>query len=239
MEYTVSPSVFLHTLAIIALGTLMIALPGVFQAGAQQPETHQIPTAPVEVFILDKGLNFIGWPSVATTSAFLLDTHPLINEIRWFDSATQQWITDSRALPDDSRPTIEITRGNAIGVVASEVSQLRIPIPGLSASPIYLNQADNGIRIVTAVGNTIEVRLYGNPTTGFDWKVDGGIDGVLTQIGEVRFEGESELLGAGGTFTFRFNATEAGEAMLRLIYHCTFEEGVDPLFTFEATVTVQ
>jgi inhibitor of cysteine peptidase len=82
------------------------------------------------------------------------------------------------------------------------------------------------------------VRLYGNLTTGFDWEVDDGIDGVLTQDGEKRVELESELSGAGATFTFRFIATEPGEAALRLIYHRPFEEGIDPLFAFEATVMV-
>ncbi len=238
MIYIASSSAFIHTLAVITIAALMIPLPGVCQADAQQPRTIQTSAGPVEVLMLDKGLNLIGWPGVTTTSALLLDTHPLINEIWWLDPTTKQWVVDSRTLPDDLRTNIKIGRGSAIGVFTSEVSQLRIPLPGLSVSPIYLNQADDGIHIAVTVGNSIEVRLYGNPTTGFDWEVDDAIDSVLIQDGEKRVEFESGLSGAGATFTFRFIAIKPGEVTLRLIYRRPFEEGIDPLFTFETSVTV-
>jgi predicted secreted protein len=62
---------------------------------------------------------------------------------------------------------------------------------------------------------------------------------ILRQVGEPEFNADSEMLGAPGTLTLRFEAVEAGQMDLRLVYHRPWETGVEPLETFTVQVTVK
>lgn len=105
--------------------------------------------------------------------------------------------------------------------------------------PVRITEADAGSTVELHQGQTLEVALPGNPTTGYTWEVVPGAESVLERQGEPAFEAESELLGAGGVMTLSFEANGQGEATLSLIYHRTFEPGVAPLQTFEVTVVVE
>jgi inhibitor of cysteine peptidase len=110
---------------------------------------------------------------------------------------------------------------------------------GFARSPaVRLTDADTGSSVQLRQGQDLEVTLQGNPTTGYTWEVLPGAETILEQQGEPKYEAESNLLGAGGSFTFTFKAVTEGETSLRLIYHRTFEPGVAPLQTFEAKVVV-
>jgi inhibitor of cysteine peptidase len=70
-----------------------------------------------------------------------------------------------------------------------------------------------------------------------------GTGAVLAQLGEPIYrqapqEGE-DLVGVGGTETFRFEANGAGQTTLRLEYRRPWEEGVDPVETFAVEVVVR
>jgi predicted secreted protein len=101
-----------------------------------------------------------------------------------------------------------------------------------------LTAADAGSTVTLAVGDRLYVQLDGNPTTGYLWDVDGALPTVLEAVGQTLFQSESDLIGAPGTFTLRFEVIATGSGALRLIYHRPFETA-DPLDTFEVTVTVQ
>ena len=60
---------------------------------------------------------------------------------------------------------------------------------------------------------------------------------VLGQVGEIEFESDSELIGAGGIQTLRFEPSGSGETALELVYHRPWETE-DPLETFSVQVTV-
>jgi inhibitor of cysteine peptidase len=85
--------------------------------------------------------------------------------------------------------------------------------------------------------------LESNPTTGFRWEVVEKKDAVLQLVGEAEFKVASELdpppPGTGDVEIFRFQAVEAGEAGLDLVYHRPCEEGVEPLETFSIQVVVR
>ncbi len=57
--------------------------------------------------------------------------------------------------------------------------------------------------------------------------------------GEPEFEADSDLLKAPGTQTLRFEAVEAGQMDLKLVYHRPCETVVEPLVTFTVQVTIQ
>lgn len=104
---------------------------------------------------------------------------------------------------------------------------------------IELNEQNASSEVDLREGDLIRLSLEGNPTTGYTWEwVDDG-SGVLSQDGEPEYTSDSDLVGSGGMFVFKFKAAKTGTASLHLIYHRTFEEGVDPIKEFSATVTVQ
>jgi len=114
------------------------------------------------------------------------------------------------------------------------------PTPTPAAGPQTLSEADAGTTVMVRMHDTIEVVLEGNPTTGFTWEraPDDESAAILEQLGDPVFQPDTELVGSGGKFTFRFEAVASGQAILRLIYHRPWETGVPPEETFEVTISV-
>jgi len=104
------------------------------------------------------------------------------------------------------------------------------------ALSVRLTQANNGSQITLHPGDTLDVALVGNPTTGYTWEVRPGAEAVLTQKSAPEFKADSTRIGAGGMMTFRFECVAAGAVTLLLIYHRSFESGVAPLKTFAIKV---
>ena len=106
--------------------------------------------------------------------------------------------------------------------------------------PLKLGEADNGNAYAVKVGDTIEVIIPGNMTTGFSWAAAlAEKDAALVQlVGAPAYATDSTLVGSGGTFTLTFKAVAKGEALLKLVYLRPWE-GVAPEKTFSATVTVE
>ena len=112
-----------------------------------------------------------------------------------------------------------------------------------AGGPLKLGEQDNGKSFTVMAGDTIQVVLPGNPTTGYSWTaaLSDGDAALLEQVGEPAYQqdpAEGEIVGAGGTFTFTFKAANAGEATIKLVYERGWED-VDPLQTFEARIAVE
>jgi inhibitor of cysteine peptidase len=113
-------------------------------------------------------------------------------------------------------------------------------IGGCAAQTAQAHEAkDNGNQVTLQKGQTLTVKLEGNPTTGYTWEMVEPEGAILRQVGEPEFNADSDLLGAPGTLTLRFQAVEAGQMDLRLVYHRPWETGVEPLETFTVQVTIQ
>jgi inhibitor of cysteine peptidase len=108
-----------------------------------------------------------------------------------------------------------------------------------AAGEVELDMTDNGSQVELEVGQVLVISLEGNPTTGYTWEIGGIEESVLRQVGEVVFEAESDLVGAGGVQTLRFEAVGVGQASLDLVYHRPWEEGVAPLETFSVQIEVR
>ena len=121
------------------------------------------------------------------------------------------------------------------------------PINGTSAGnqseDVILSAKDDGGQIEVDAGQALVLTLESNPTTGFRWEVVEMEDAVLRPKGEAEFKLASELdsppPGTGGVEIFRFEAVNAGETLLELVYHRPWEEGVEPLETFSVRVIVR
>jgi len=113
-------------------------------------------------------------------------------------------------------------------------------ISGCAAESVQaLEGEDDGREITLQKGQTVTIKLEGNPTTGYSWEVVETEGAILQQVGEPEFEAESDLLGAPGTQTLRFEAVETGQMELKLVYQRPWETDVEPVETFTVQVTVQ
>ena len=107
---------------------------------------------------------------------------------------------------------------------------------------VNVNEADDGGQIELEQGQILVVTLESNPTTGYQWEQAEDQEPILEQMGEAEFipsdEGEPPMAGAGGWEIFRFKAISAGKMTLQLVYHRTWEEGVEPVNTFSLDVVI-
>ncbi len=124
-------------------------------------------------------------------------------------------------------------------VVLLLVAVALMAVSGCAAKPaLALEAKDNGRQIELQKGQTLAISLEGNPSTGYTWEMAESEGSILRQVGEIEFKAESELVGAPGTQTLRFEAVEAGQMELKLVYHRPWEKDVQPLETFTLQVTV-
>jgi inhibitor of cysteine peptidase len=114
-----------------------------------------------------------------------------------------------------------------------------------AGTTVALTQADDGKSYTVGVGDTITVELEGNPTTGYAWASDLSAEdaALLTLVGgEPAYAGEetgSDVVGAGGTYTFTFTADSAGQLELKLKYWRSFEPDTEPIETFSVDLTIE
>ena len=110
-----------------------------------------------------------------------------------------------------------------------------------AAGEVQVSKEDNGGMVEINTGMVLVVSLESNPTTGYSWFVESVDEAILAQKGEVEFDdsGRENLVGAPGVEIYRFEATEAGESSLILVYQRPWEEDVEPLETFTLQVIVK
>lgn len=125
-------------------------------------------------------------------------------------------------------------------LVAFAIVAALVAVPGCGApGTVELGEKDDGRTVKVAPGKTtLVVMLPSNPSTGFSWLVAS--DAGLKQIGEAEFkqEGPSGVVGAGGTETLRFEATEDAGGELTLQYARPWESRA-PAKTWSVTIEVQ
>jgi inhibitor of cysteine peptidase len=117
----------------------------------------------------------------------------------------------------------------------------------LLASPgqpqvVKLDAGDDGKTVTMLVGQTLEISLAGNITTGYSWQIDRIGGKAVESLGEPSYVTDPHapgIAGVGGTFTFRLKAGTTGTATLRLIYVRPWETDQPPEDTFEVTIKVQ
>ena len=114
-----------------------------------------------------------------------------------------------------------------------------LSLAGCRGGQVLLTEQDNGTSVELTVGEELLVQLAGNPTTGYMWSVTDLEEEYLQQQGEPDYERDSELIGAGGVYTFHFKALQAGQTTLALAYARSFEPDVPPQQTFSVGVVIK
>jgi predicted secreted protein len=107
-----------------------------------------------------------------------------------------------------------------------------------SGITLRLTHADSGSTATLHPGDTLEIVLPDNPTTGYTWEVKPGSEAVLKQKGEPTFMPNSKALGSEGRMIFRFDVVAVGKGSLVLLYRRTFEPEARPLRTFGIRIVV-
>jgi inhibitor of cysteine peptidase len=112
-------------------------------------------------------------------------------------------------------------------------------LAGCVSKEVMLGAGDNARQIELNKGQSLAITLEANPTTGYTWDAAGFDEHILRQAGEPKFQPESSAIGAGGVQTLRFEAVNAGNTSLKLVYHRPWEKNVEPLKNFSIQVVVR
>ena len=103
-------------------------------------------------------------------------------------------------------------------------------------------ESNNGDNLNLKINDVIRIRLESNITTGFRWNLSSKTDtGIVSLVSSDynQASADKELVGAGGYETFAFKATSQGNTTIALTYNKSWEEGVEPLKTFEINIVIE
>ena len=115
-----------------------------------------------------------------------------------------------------------------------------VTTPATPDPPITITEQDDGKSIKLIKGQTLLVRLAANPTTGYQWMLQG--NPAPLELIKSDFTGDPQtksMAGAGGTQTLQFMARSAGNATLKLEYQRPWEKDVPAAKAFKVTVVVK
>jgi inhibitor of cysteine peptidase len=127
-----------------------------------------------------------------------------------------------------------------IGVVAMSSWAYGAGLQDAAQPAMRVTVADSGRPVSLKLGDTLEVRLNSNPSTGFSWSVVSVNHPVLERVSnDFRPSGDSNVPGAGGTDIWLFKAVKTGKQSLRLVYRRPSEKDTVAAKTVFYRVVVQ
>jgi predicted secreted protein len=92
-----------------------------------------------------------------------------------------------------------------------------LPPSALAANRV-VTDADKGATVQLKLGDTLEVRLRSNPTTGYQWYVHMRSTSLLRLVGQSQTSAQQPGVGRPIVQVFRFQAVGAGSGVLLLEY---------------------
>ena len=114
-----------------------------------------------------------------------------------------------------------------------------IPSPTSVPGQRQLSESDNGTTLDLRAGDRFQVKLRGNPSTGYQWEPLRWDQAVTKAIGEPAYARDNVAVGSGGEYLFTFEAGVPGQTTVQLVYHRPWEKDIPPLQTFEVKVVVE
>ncbi|MGC1906984.1 MAG: protease inhibitor I42 family protein [Candidatus Acidiferrum sp.] len=103
---------------------------------------------------------------------------------------------------------------------------------------IQADKSFDGRDLTMNVGDTVELSLAENPTTGFRWDFASKPEPVCT-IAKDAFDAETGSLGKGGTHHWEFQAVRAGTGTVKLEYRRPWEKDTPAADKFSLTLRVK
>lgn len=142
---------------------------------------------------------------------------------------------------EDGMWTVESGILQSEGGTAGLENVVRAPVRSITAQPsvVTVTAAENGKTIYLTPGQTLQVILESNPTTGYSWSVAPQSTAPLTEAGEPVYLPPAESMpGAGGVEQLHFDVAGAGSGDLILHYARPFETDVEPAEVYTLNVIV-
>ena len=102
---------------------------------------------------------------------------------------------------------------------------------------ITIGESQDNTDVHAQVGDTLEIRLSENATTGYRWALDNP-DPALFAAGTAGAEYPGAALGSGGTAILRVRTLAKGDGTLRLKYWRSFEGDAGIVRRFSVKVHV-
>ena len=115
--------------------------------------------------------------------------------------------------------------------------------PAASGKTVVLESKDSGASVTVKTGDTVQVKLRSNRTTGYSWaeikdKTDAKV--LKSDGGNYEVNAHPEgMVGVGGVETFTFTAVAPGKTEIALGYARPWEKDKEPAQSFKATVVVE
>jgi inhibitor of cysteine peptidase len=109
------------------------------------------------------------------------------------------------------------------------------PLVPLITMTLALNHEADGSELAVSVGETFELRLPENPTTGYRWQVAAESSAAIRVVGD-SFQVQGDAVGAPGIRQWRFQTDRSGTHPLVLVEKRSWEK--EAVRKFEVTVVV-
>jgi inhibitor of cysteine peptidase len=103
---------------------------------------------------------------------------------------------------------------------------------------VQVDRSANNTETALAVGQTLEISLAENPTTGFRWELKATGEPACAPRGDT-FDAPAAGVGKSGTHRWRFEAVGKGTGTIELAYRRSWEQDKPPAETFRLTVRVE
>lgn len=110
--------------------------------------------------------------------------------------------------------------------------------PECNGTMKILTEADAGAEVALSVGETIEVVLSENATTGYTWAIERIEPAVVTVAERSSRYPQQGAVGSGGHAVFRLTAATPGKGTVRLRYWREWEGDASAIRRFQFGVTV-
>ncbi len=107
-----------------------------------------------------------------------------------------------------------------------------------ASAGLEIGEADDGKSFQIRRGETIAVRLAGNPTTGYTWAVDEVDKKIMELVDSSYTRSSPERIGSGGWRTLTFKAISAGTSSIKLKYWRAWEGDASVVKRFDITIKV-
>ena len=111
-----------------------------------------------------------------------------------------------------------------------------------ASTTVTITEAQNGQTVTAQVGDTVDIRLAGNPTTGYAWEVVAYSKSLpVTSQTYIPDPTCKKCVGSGGTYSFILQPTflaAGGKHVTRLAYYRSWEGPASAINTFSVTINV-
>ena len=103
---------------------------------------------------------------------------------------------------------------------------------------LALTEADSDKTIDVAAGDTVEIQLPENTTTGYRWTLETIDKSFCEVIADERYGPDKVILGASGTHVWRLKAKHAGNCRIEIAYRRAWQRDTPPARTFKLGLRV-